>query len=122
MKKIMISLMALLSVSMTAFAEGNEVESVNRYNFNVNNNSMSKYLSLSDDQRYMSEYIMREFSNDMTFVGMTGDKMSRDTLATNAIDKNVRHMAMILDKEQLRKYLTVLNVTLNNKGIETIRK
>ena len=48
---------------------------------------------------------------------LCGDKDEQKVMMDNAIKKDLKYMRYILDKKQYRKYLMLLNVTLNNRGL-----
>jgi hypothetical protein len=45
------------------------------------------------------------------------NKESRKTMMMNAISKDLRYMRIVLDSKQYKKYLLLLNFTLNNRGL-----
>ena len=120
MKKYFIMLVMLFTMSVTIFAEDNnatEIERIERYSVKVNANKLSKYLDLSSDQMDAVENVTDEFSNDLMFAAVQDSESSRSMITKNLIEKNVKYMSYILNKNQMRKYLTVLNATMNNRGI-----
>ena len=104
MKKMFLTLVAMLSMT-TAFAEGENAASVNNveaYELNVNMNKLSSALNLADDQlMFAAQY----GSND------------RKALVDRAIENDVKWMRYVLNDKQMRTYLTLLNTTLNNRGL-----
>jgi hypothetical protein len=42
----------------------------------------------------------------------------RKALVDQAVKKDVRYMGFILDEKQYKKYLTLLNTTLTNRGLK----
>ena len=46
------------------------------------------------------------------------NKDEREALVDVAVKKDVRYMRYILDHAQYRKYLMLLNVTLQNRGLK----
>ncbi len=120
MKKYFIMLVMLFTMSVNIFAEDNnatEIERIERYSVKVNANKLSKYLDLSSDQMDAVENVTDEFSNDLMFAAVQDSEPSRSMITKNLIEKNVKYMSYILNKNQMRKYLTVLNATMNNRGI-----
>jgi hypothetical protein len=119
MKKYFIMLVMLFTMNAVMFAEDNnvnEVESVEKYDFNVNTRKLASFLELSEDQMDAVEHIATELSNDMQFAFYENSKDSRKKVVTNAINKNVKHMSYVLNDIQYHKYLVVFNATLRNKG------
>jgi hypothetical protein len=109
----------LFTMNAVMFAEDNnvaEVESVEKYDFNVNTRKLASFLELSEDQIEAVEQVTSELSNDMKFAFYENTKETRQRVAKNAIEKNVNYMSYILTHEQYRNYLKVLNITLRNRG------
>jgi hypothetical protein len=120
MKKYLIMLVMLFTMSVNMFAEDNnatEIERIERYNVKVNTNKLADYLQLTSDQFDAVETITDEFSNDLMFASVQSSDSSRNVITKNLIEKNVKYMSYILNKNQMRKYLVVLNATMNNRGI-----
>lgn len=116
MKKVFFMLVMLFTMSVYSFAEDNnatEIRKIEKYDIKVNTRKLAHSLSLSSDQEEMVKDITEEFTNDMVFAAL----QNNDLITRNAINKNVRYMSYILNKEQYRKYLVLLNTTLNNRGI-----
>ena len=110
---------AVLSISMTVNAEEekmNGVDNVNAYDMTINYASLGRALDLTDEQLEAVEEIHGAFCVDMVSVGASS-KESRKAMMSNAIVKNLREMHYVLDKGQYRKYLMLLNATINNRGL-----
>lgn len=119
MKKYFIMLVMLFTMNAVMFAEDNnvaEVESVEKYDFNVNTRKLASFLELSEDQMDAVEQVTNELSNDMQFAFYENSNDGRKKVVVNAINKNVKHMSYILNDKQYHKYLVVFNATLRNKG------
>jgi len=119
MKKYFIMLVMLFTMNAVMFAEDNnvaEVESVEKYDFNVNTRKLASFLELSEDQMDAVEQVTNELSNDMQFAFYENSNDGRKKVVVNAVNKNVKHMSYILNDKQYHKYLVVFNATLRNKG------
>ncbi|MBR6417771.1 MAG: hypothetical protein IKS36_03085 [Bacteroidales bacterium] len=119
MKKLILTVVALMSMTMT-FAENENAANTNTveaYNMNVNMNKLSQALGLSDDQIEAVYEIHKTFSAEMMFAAQYG-KEERSKKVDTAISRDLSYMNYILNKDQYRKYLTLLNVTLRNRGIK----
>ena len=119
MKKYFIMLVMLFTMNAVMFAEDNnvaEVESVEKYDFNVNTRKLASFLELSEDQMDAVEQVTNELSNDMQFAFYENSKDGRKKVVVNAVNKNVKNMSYILNDKQYHKYLVVFNATLRNKG------
>ena len=42
---------------------------------------------------------------------------SKKMMMDNAIKKDLQYMKLVLDEKQYRRYLTLLNLTLHNRGL-----
>ena len=96
----------------------NETENVENYYIHVNEKSLSKSLGMSQDPMEICSDVIKEFENDMVFASSNSKGESRKAVTRNAIMKNMRYMKMFLDEAQYKKYVSILNATLVNRGIE----
>ena len=111
--------LAMLSMTMT-FAENENVANTNAiesYDMTVNMRKLSVALGLSLDQMDAVETVHNTFKSEMLFAAHYDSKEERDAMVTKAIEKDIKWMHYILSKEQYRKYLILLNATLNNRGL-----
>ena len=111
MKKMMLTMVAMLSRT-TAFAEGENVASVENmeaYDLNINMNKLSKALNLADDQKEAVAEIHQ-------FAAEYG-KNDRRAYIDRAIENDVKWMRYVLNEEQMHTYLMLLNITMNNRGL-----
>ncbi len=118
MKRLFLTMVALLSMTMT-FAENETTKaasSTEAYDMSVNLERLSKVLELSNDQIGAFEEIHKTFCAEMMFAAQYAAE-DRDPLVEKAIKKDVAYMGYILSKEQMRRYLTLLNLTLVNRGL-----
>ena len=121
MKKYFLMLVMLFTFNVTMFAEDNnvtEVESFEKYDFNINTKKLANYLELSKDQLEAVKDISDELARGMKFAFYENSGDARKKIVSNAVNKNVNHMHYVLNDEQYHKYLRVLNVTLLNKGFK----
>ena len=103
----------------TAFAEGENAASVNNveaYELNVNMNKLSSALNLADDQKEAVAEIHHTFASELMFAAQYGSN-DRKALVDRAIENDVKWMRYVLNDKQMRTYLTLLNTTLNNRGL-----
>ena len=123
MKKVFLMMVMLFAMSVYSFAEDNnatEIERIERYDIEVNTKRLGEYLQLSTDQYDAVETVVDEFSNDMMFAAVECGNTTRGKVAKNAVDKNVKYMSYILNKDQYHKYLMILNATIRNRKIDII--
>ena len=120
MKKVILMLVMLFTMSMYSFAEdanANEVNVIEQYDLKVNLRKLGSFLQLSSDQMDGMTTVESEFQNDLMFAAVECTKENRKAVTKNAIDKHLQHVHYVLNKEQYRKYLIVLNATIKNRGI-----
>ena len=118
MKRLFLTVVAVLSMTMT-FAEDenlNKVENVEAYRMEVNYHRLGETLNLSGDQMEAVQSIHDAFCVDMMSIA-AANQTSRKAMLKNAIDKELRFMRIVLDDKQYKKFLLLLNVTLNNRGL-----
>ena len=118
MKRLFLTVVAMLSMTLT-FAENENMNSVNTaeaYNLSVNINQLSKALGLADDQVEAVAEIHKTFCSEMMFATQYG-KEERDARVDAAIKKDLGFMNYILNRDQYRKYVMLLNVTMVNRGL-----
>ena len=111
---MILTMVAMLSMT-TAFAEGENaanVENMEAYDLNINMNKLSKALNLADDVAD----IHHTFASELKFAAEYG-KNDRKAMVDRAIDNDVKWMRYVLNENQMRTYLRLLNTTLNNRGL-----
>ena len=115
---MILTMVAMLSMT-TAFAEGENaasVENMEAYDLNINMNKLSKALNLADDQKEAVAEIHHTFVAELKFAAEYG-KNDRKVMLNRAIENDVKWMRYVLNNEQMRTYLMLLNTTLNNRGL-----
>jgi hypothetical protein len=120
-------LVMMLTMSVYSFAEENaatKMAETERYELKINHRRLACVLDLSSDQMEMSEDIISELERDMVFASVMDTEESRNVIITNAVNKNIRYMHYVLNDNQYKKYLMLLNLTLEHRGfnIEKISK
>ena len=118
MKKIVLAIVAMLSMTM-AKAENENLNTTNAtsaYAFDVNMKSLSRALLLSSDQFDAVSSIQNTFNIEMMNAA-TADRSDRTELTKTAVTHCLRHLSQVLDRVQMRKYISILNATFNNRGI-----
>jgi len=114
----------MLSMTMT-FAETEKAtvenaasnDAVEVYDMSVNMRKLSVALGLTVDQIEAVETVHNTFNAEMLFAAHYGTKEERDAQVKKAVEKDIKWMNYILTKDQYRKYLILLNTTLNNRGL-----
>ena len=121
MKKLVLTVALLLATSLSVMAEdanSNKTNRVEAYTINVNINSLARYLELSKDQVESVENIQNVFAESLRCAAVMETDESRKNMVKNAVEFDLKNLSYVLSKEQYKKYLKVLNVTLINRGIE----
>ena len=131
MRKIVLTLALLFSLSMSTFADNepviNRIDSVNVsinniYNyqpfFRCNYRRVGVYLGTTLEQLKDMEFGMEQFNKDMLFASESDNEYSRNIIIHNAIKKHIHYMKYTLDEKQYKKYLMLFNVTLQNRGYD----
>ncbi len=119
MKKMILTMVAMFSMTMS-FAENenmNALNSTEAYDMTVNMTQLSKALGLSKDQVEGVAEVHKTFSAEMVFAAQYG-KEERDKRVEAAIKKDLAYMDYMLNHDQYRKYVMLLNTTLRNRGLK----
>ncbi len=118
MKRLFLTVMAVLSMTMT-FAENeefNNVSNANAYKMTVNYEKLGYALGLTIDQQEAVQDIHSEFCADMLNAGSASAE-ERKAMVEKALKKDLKHMRGVLSDSQYRTYLTLLNATIINRGL-----
>ncbi len=115
MKRLGLTLVAAVCLTATTFAAGNQ-PTTEKWDGNINVSRLGKFLKLSSDQHEEVTDICEYFSAQMQRVASS--KTNKDELLHKAVYGNLKLMKKTLTDDQYSEYAKVLNVTLQNKGIE----
>ena len=118
MKRLFLTMVAVLSMTMT-FAENENAASLNSteaYNMTVNMNKLAKALNLTTDQYEGVAENHKTFAAEMMFAAQSKGE-ERNKMVEKAVKKDLAYMDYVLSKDQYRKYVKLLNVTLLNRGL-----
>jgi hypothetical protein len=121
MKRLGLTLVAVLCLSATSFAAGKqpttEKTTANvKWEGNINVSKLGRYLDLNAGQYEEVANICEFFTEQMERA--TTSKKDQEKLLRNAVYGNLKLMKKTLDEKQYANYTKVLNATLQNKGIE----
>jgi hypothetical protein len=83
----------------------------------VNMKMLARTLNLSQDQIESVAEVHKTFSSEMVFAAQYG-KEERTKMVEKAVNKDLAYMNYILNKDQYRKYVMLLNTTLTNRGLK----
>jgi hypothetical protein len=98
MKKIVLTLVALMSMTMS-FAENEGMNTTEAYNMTVNMKKLAQALNLSKDQVESVAEVHKTFSSEMLFAAQYG-KDERTKMVDRAINKDLAYMNYILNQDQ----------------------
>lgn len=115
MKRLGLTLMAAVCLTASTFAAGNQPATA-KWKGNINVTKLSRYLNLSANQHEEVATICEYFNTQMERA--VSSKKNQEKLLRNAVYGNLKLMKQTLDQKQYANYARVLNVTLQNKGIE----
>ena len=130
MKKIILTLAMLFTLSISAFADSkpviNNIDSVNIHIntikekpfFTCNYRRVGSYLGTTIEQLNEMSFGMDQFNKDMLFASDIDNDSSRNAIIYHAIQKHIHFMKYTLDEKQYKKYLMLFNVTLANRGYD----
>jgi len=119
MKKIVLMVMAMLSMTMV-YAENenaNTVQGVDAYDMSVNVRRLAVTLGLTIDQMEAVSDIHTNFCKEMQLAGHA-DGEERTEMMDKAIRKDLRYMHYVLNQKQYKTYVMLLNTTLVNRGLK----
>ena len=108
-------------MSVHSFAEESTVTKMTeteRYELKINHRRLACVLDMSSDQMEMSNDIISELESDMMFAAVMNTEKSRNAVVANAVKKNIKYMHYILNDAQYKKYLMLLNLTLEHRGFD----
>mgnify|MGYP005944540399 CR=1 FL=1 len=115
MKRLGLTLITAVCLTATTFAAGNQPTTA-KWDGNINVTKLSKYLKLSAGQHEEVANICDYFSEQMSRA--TTAKKDKEAKLRNAVYGNLKLMRKTLSAEQYVKYAALMNITLQNKGIE----
>ena len=121
MKKYFIMLVMMLTMSVYSFAEestATKMAETERYELKINHRRLACVLDMSTDQMEMYDDVISELESDMMFAAVMNTEESRSAVVANAVKKNIKYMHYILNDNQYKKYLMLLNLTLEHRGFD----
>ncbi len=134
MKRLYVSVVALLSMTMAFAGNGNETKNANdsnvcdstatgkgkteaAYDINYNLRRMGETLGLTLSQMNSVDALNRSFNDDLKALVGAADA-DRKALLDNAVANDFKRMSYVLTPAQLSKYEILINTTLANRGME----
>ena len=119
MKKIVLTLVAMMSMAMAfagnANAKATEME--NAYDMHINIRRLATALGLNLDQMESVDDLYGNFCAEMLNASAAHDDEKAE-MVDAAVKRNLTYMAYVLDNSQMKKYTSLLNTTLKNRGLK----
>ena len=115
MKRLGLTLVAAVCLTASVFAAGNQPTTA-KWEGNINVAKLGKYLKLDASQHEEVANICEYFTAQMERAA--NSKNNQEKLLRDAVYGNLKLMKRTLNEKQYADYAKVLNVTLQNKGIE----
>jgi undecaprenyl pyrophosphate synthase len=115
MKRTGLTLVAVFCLAASTFASDNQPVA-ERWNSNINVSKLSSYLQLTANQSEEVSDICDYFTTQMNRA--TSSKKNQEVKLQTAVYGNLKLMKQTLNNEQYAKYVTLMNATLKNRGIE----
>ena len=107
---------AVLSMGMTVNAENESINTADIFTVKANVPSLARYLELREQQVADVADVQEMFTKDLAKAQAAQGK-KRASIVKRALRRNCANMHVLLDYDQYKKYLRVLNATVNNRGL-----
>ena len=116
---ILLAIAFIILGTCTASAETNDTQEVTRIvSIPTSDKALSRAFSLSDDQLDYVKYELEDLEMKLRCAySISNDDDAREKMVMWAVSNNASSMKSILNDAQYKKYLTVLNTTMKNRGI-----
>lgn len=113
-------------ISKAETHESNETHAayVNKMSYiPTDNKVLVRAFDLSEDQIESVKYEMTDFRNKLryTFESEPEYSETRGKMLWWIVDNNIKSMRQVLNDKQYRKYLRILNVTINNRKFNLVK-
>ena len=115
MKKVLVLVMVAFATSVFAINPSN-YKTIYKLNNEPTFNALVRYLNANDTQADQLKYVFELTENKMK----TALKSDNEAAVDNALLFNVGNAKYILSENQYKKYLTVLNLSINNSNEELL--
>ena len=121
MKRFVLLFVALATFASATVFAANEGANVNKkevWTWNVRTERMVRYLDIYSGQFDKVALVNEYFSDQLQKISRIKDEDVRAKKVREAVSENLSLMKGILNVEQYRKYVTLLNLTIRNKGLD----
>ena len=120
MKKFILSLVAVLAVSVSSFAAENT--NVDKASVKSKMNKMENVLQMDKYQSGVMEDATINLQEAIQDALQNNDEAAKKQEIKKAVNKNRRNASRVLNMNQYKKYLQILNATLQNNKIADYTK
>lgn len=118
MKKVMFMVVATMLMATTLKAEEKSVNVNNEADFSlvINQNALDRFLVMNDEQKIEMRFASRSLAYEVK-KAKGENAIEQSKRLRRAVCSNLLSARRVLDRGQYRDYVTVLNCSLNNKGL-----
>ena len=120
MKKFILSLVAVFAVSVSSFATVNNNVNTNRMNNKMD--KMGSYLQMDGYQTSVIKSATIKLQDALQQVCQETNEETKTLEIKKAVEKNLKQTSRVLTIDQYKKYLRILNSTLQNTGLNEYTK
>jgi hypothetical protein len=115
MKKVLVSVMVLVSITTAGFASNPNEDYATLHKLNKNEvfRSLTSYLNADNEQVAFLKNVMQVTDSELN----AAEKGNNEKLVDSVVNYNLYNAKCILDFEQYRKYLTFINYYLKNDNL-----
>ena len=106
----------MLFASVATFAEGENTKEVNAYDMTANMEQLGKALHLKKSQTVPVSSVYEDFCESMSKAGAAADS-DKGAIIRLAVESNFNKMKTVMNKKQYNKYVLLINVTLEHRGL-----
>lgn len=120
MKRFMLLFVVLVVFAGATSFAANEGANANKeaWNWSVRTECIVRYLDIYSSQYDKVAFANEYFSDQLQKISRIKNEERRGKKIREAVVENLSLMKSVLNGEQYRKYLTLLNLTLRNKGLD----
>ena len=114
MKKFILSLVAVFAVSVSSFATvDNDIKTLNN-----KMNKMESYLQMDGYQTSVMKGATVKLQDALQQAVQESNEETKAQVIKKAVEKNLKQTSRVLSLDQYKRYLRVLNSTLQNAGLD----
>lgn len=106
----------LMATTAMAGEKNDEMEKTPDFSLSINQRSLDRLLMMDDDQKAEMEFASRRLEREVK-KARKDDALKQSIKLRKAVGRNLQVARRVLCRNQYRDYVSVLNFTLNNKGL-----